>query len=272
MSHSKRSSVQKYHDRVARTYDHSYDDAFWQWHDALTWDYLKPHLPRDLGKEVVDLGCGTGKWGAKLAKSGYRVTCVDISAKMLDQARLKFEEQGSLRRAEFVQADLADLSVFAPGRFALAIAFGEPIGCTPDIGATLRQVRRIIADGGCLVATLDNRLAAIDFYLERGDPDELAQFVRKGATHWLTKDSGEQFPINTVAPHHLASMVESAGFTMIEMLGKTVLPMRHHRERLVDSQARRQWSAVEKSLARDPFAIGRAPHIQFVAKAVAPSS
>lgn len=92
MSRSKRSAVQRYHDRVAGCYDDSYDDAYWQWHNALTWDYLKPHLPRDLSATLLDLGCGTGTWACKLLKSGYTVGCVDISSKMLDQARMKIEQ------------------------------------------------------------------------------------------------------------------------------------------------------------------------------------
>ena len=31
-----------------------------------------------------------------------------------------------------------------------------------------------------LVATFDNRLAALDFYLERGDPREMEEFLRTG--------------------------------------------------------------------------------------------
>ncbi len=146
MSKSKRSAVQRYHDRVAPRYDHSYDDAFWRWHDALTWDYLKPHLPRDAGAEVIDLGCGTGKWAARLIKSGYAVTCVDISLRMLDQARAKCASGTQPDRTTFVQADLCDLSALPAGRFALAVAFGDPIGCTESPARAMKQIRRVLCD------------------------------------------------------------------------------------------------------------------------------
>ncbi len=257
----KRSSVQKYHDRVAGVYDHSYEDGFWQWHDSLTWDSLKPHLPRNLSACVIDLGCGTGKWGLKLLKSGYKVTFVDISAEMLDQARAKAAEMGS-KSATFVRADIADLSEFAEGTFALAVAFGEPIGCTPQPPRTLKQIHRILKADGTLVATFDNRLAAIDYYLSIGDVGDLGRFLREGRTHWLTKDSTERFPIMTYAPNQLESVVHHAGFDVISLLGKSVLPMRHHRELLATSESRRAWAAVEKSLARDRDALSRAPHLQ----------
>ncbi len=262
MSRSRRPAVQKYHDRVAGRYDASYDDEFWQWHDSLTWDYLKPYLPRDMSKIILDLGCGTGKWAAKLIKSGFRVVCVDISAKMLDQARTKIDQMGQLHRADFVHADLCDLSQLPEGGAALAAALGDPIGCTSSPPAAMRQIHRALADAGVLVATLDNKLSAIDFYLERGEPEELARFLRSGKTHWLTRDADEQFEITTFTPEELRRLVASTGFELLDMVGKTVLPMRHHRELLADPEARRRWAKVEKSISGLPDAVSRASHLQ----------
>ncbi|MGD2111056.1 MAG: methyltransferase domain-containing protein [Phycisphaerae bacterium] len=266
MARSRRSAVQKYHDRVAPRYDRSYDDAFWVWHDALTWDYIKPYLPRDANAEVMDLGCGTGKWAAKLAKSGYRVTCVDISAQMLDQARQKLESSSGAKPSEFVQADLADLSALRPNRYALAVALGDPIGCTDSPRKAMKQVRRILREDGVLIATFDNRLAGIDFYLQSGDAGALTQFLRSGKTHWLTKDRDEQFPITTFAPDDVIALAETTGYKVLDLVGKTVLPMRHYRELLGTSEARRKWGAVERRLSRNPHAIGRASHLQLTCR------
>lgn len=269
MSKSRRSAVQKYHDRVAARYDYSYDDAFWKWHDALTWDYLKPFLPRDATAKVVDLGCGTGKWSAKLAKSGYEVTCVDISPKMIDQARRKIEEQGGAVCARFVQADLCDLSALPAERFSLAVALGDPIGCTRSPARAMKQIRRILTDAGILVASFDNRLAAIDYYLEIGDAKALAKFLRDGRTRWLTKNADERFPIFTFTPSDVRNLVEAAGFEVVDMVGKTVLPMRHYRGLLGTPEARRAWAKVERIQCRDLAAMGRSSHIQVACRAVA---
>ena len=240
MTRRRRSAVQRYHDRVAPRYDHSYDDPFWTWHNTLTWDYLKPFLPHDLSVRVVDLGCGTGTWAAKLIKSGYRVTCVDISQRMLDQARRKIEQQAGLTRAEFIQADLGDLSELQAQRFSLAIALGDPIGCTRSPGHAMGRIRRILTADGTLVATFDNRLAAIDHYLQAGDSRSLARFLRDGKTHWLTQDPQERFPIMTFAPGDARALLEAAGFVLLDTVGKTVLPMRSHRELLSEPKARRR--------------------------------
>lgn len=264
---AKRSAVRKYHDRVAGRYDDSYADAFWQWHDALTWDYLRPHLPRDMSGEIVDLGCGTGKWAAKLVKSGYRVTCVDISPKMLDQARAKIDAQGASARSSFVQADISELADFDADRFSLAVAFGDAIGCTPSPRRTMRAIRRVLREDGILVATFDNKLAAIDHYLERGDPRELSRFLRDGKTHWLTHNVEERFPIVTFRPDEVIALAENAEFEVLETIGKTVLPMRHYRHLLETADSRRIWAKIEKMVCRNRFALARASHIQIACRA-----
>src|SRR5947208_13818416 len=84
----------RYHDRVARQYDAIYDDPYWEFHDELTWRSIKTHLPQNQSAECCDLGCGTGKWGLRLLKSGYAVTFVDNSAAMIEQTRSKLESMG----------------------------------------------------------------------------------------------------------------------------------------------------------------------------------
>ena len=203
MSKRRKSAVQRYHDRVAGKYDDIYDDAYWQWHDAVTWDHLKVHLPSDQSRPVLDLGCGTGKWAMKLLKSGFSVTCVDLSGRMLERTRRKLETSGLQDRAAFVQADLIDLSALPAGGFSFAVALGEPIGCTATPAKALKQIRRCLVEGGTLIATFDNRWAAVDYFMERGSPDELEAFLKTGRTHWLTRDAAEQFPIHTLSLIHI---------------------------------------------------------------------
>src|ERR1700749_1037711 len=87
----------RYHDRVARRYDSIYDDPYWHFHDELTWRMLKPYLPTGAHAVCADLGCGTGKWGLKLLKSGFGVWFADHSAAMVGQARGNVEQTGEAK-------------------------------------------------------------------------------------------------------------------------------------------------------------------------------
>jgi len=258
--------IQRYHDRIAGRYDAIYDDEYWRWHDAVTWLHLKRFLPRDANASVIDLGCGTGKWGLRLLKAGYRVTFVDISIKMLEQARLKVEQAGMAGRAEFQQADLADLAALPAERFALAVAMGDPLSCVESLVRGLRQVRRTLAVGGLLVATVDHLPAGVDYFLERADLDGLERFLRTGRSHWLTADKAEQFPTVSYTPRQVQAAVQRAGMEFLELIGKTVLPLRQYRQLLADPAAFRRLVRLEASLNRDPAMLGRCSHLQFVAR------
>jgi SAM-dependent methyltransferase len=262
----KQGNVQKYHDRVAGRYDSIYDDAYWRWHDMVTWEHIKRFLPRDLGLPVADLGCGTGKWGLKLLKSGFRVTFVDISIKMLEQARRKVEETGGSTKADFLQVDLSDPSPLPADHFALMLGMGDPLSCVPSLAASLVGIAKSLAPGGVLVATLDHMPAAIDFFMQNGDVEGLAQFVRSGKTHWLTNDEGERFQTIQYTVEDVQTAVRKAGLELIDLIGKTVLPMREHRHLLEDPETARRLVKIEAELHRSTSMLGRCSHVQFAAK------
>ena len=56
-------------------------------------------------KEILDFGGGTGLLTLPLAKQAKSVTLVDISEKMLEQARLKAEQQ-DIKNIQFLEQDL----------------------------------------------------------------------------------------------------------------------------------------------------------------------
>ena len=84
----------RYHDRVARQYDAIFVDPYWAVHDELTWRHVNSHLPRYANAHCCDMGCGTGKWGLKLLKSGFATTFFDHSAAMVQQIRPKLVALG----------------------------------------------------------------------------------------------------------------------------------------------------------------------------------
>jgi len=56
------------------------------------------------GLDVLDLGCGTGRWTARLATAGAHVTALDFSAGMLARAREKLPAGAAVR---FIEHDIA---------------------------------------------------------------------------------------------------------------------------------------------------------------------
>ncbi len=69
------------------------------------------------GKSILDVGCGTGAWGASLAKHQTKLSAgVDFSSKMLKEAKKKHPN------IQFHQASAEDLSIFQDNEFDIVTA------------------------------------------------------------------------------------------------------------------------------------------------------
>ncbi|HQY87445.1 MAG TPA: methyltransferase domain-containing protein [Tepidisphaeraceae bacterium] len=256
----------RYHNRVARKYDAIYDDDYWRFHDDITWHVIKPHLPRDMSARVVDLGCGTGKWGLKLLKSGFHTTFLDHAPAMIGQVREKLDELGKTSKTETVVGDIVSMPELPDSTFALTLAMGDPLSICSDPERATREMFRLCAPNGIVIATADNLYAAMDHYLDRKSIDELGKFVRTRRTRWLTSDREEQFELTMFTPASLRKMFEKVGFEVLNVGGKPILPVRQHRELLADAETYRALLEIEKSLTNDESAAARASHLQIVAR------
>lgn len=257
----------RYHDRVARQYDAIYDDPYWQFHDELTWRVIKPHLPRDASAPCADLGCGTGKWGLKLLKSGFATTFVDHSAAMIGQVREKLASMGPrAKKASLLTADIVELSAIPAAQFGLTLAMGDPLSICSDPQAAANEMFRISRPGGVVIATADNKLAALDHFVERGNLDALEAFVQTGRTQWLTADQRERFELTMFTPATLRKLFERAGFEVLELAGKPIIPVRDNKHLLSHDRAVERLLKLEAELSRDPTASARAGHLQITAR------
>jgi len=262
-----RDASKRYHDRVARQYDSIYEDPYWEFHDQLTWRLVKPYLPTDLSTPCGDLGCGTGKWGLRLLKSGFAVTFVDNSAAMIGETRGKLDEMGTKgQRATTLVADIVDLAAIPDDTFGLLLAMGDPLSICSDPQRAAREMRRILRPGGVVIATADNLLSALDHYAQRGKLDELEEFIFHGKTQWLTNDERERFELTMFTPATLRKLFEQAGLTVEKLTGKPILPVRQYKELLDQPDAIERLLRLECELARDPASAARAGHLQIVGR------
>jgi len=264
---SPRDASRRYHDRVARRYDSIYDDPYWEFHDELTWRQIKPHLPRDLSAACADLGCGTGKWGLKLLKSGFATTFVDNSAAMIEQVRDKLESMGpKARKATLEVADIVEMPQIPSSQFGLILAMGDPLSICSDPVRAVHEISRIAMAGGIVIATADNKFAALDHYVDRGNLAALEAFVQTGKTNWLTEDERERFELTTFTPATLRRLFEKSGFEVLDVAGKPIIPVRKNKHLMADAGAVERLLRLEAELSKDPAAAGRAGHLQIVAR------
>jgi SAM-dependent methyltransferase len=256
---------EKYHDHVANIYNDMYSRSpYWDFYRDISWSHMKDYLPRDLSTEVHDAGCGTGLYGLKLLKAGFRVVFSDISARMLDVARRKVDEAGYTDRADFLKMDLARMSEIVDGRFGFLCAQGDPLSLCGDSKKAVREIARTLAAGGMAVLSVDNRAAGYEHYLEKADLEGMTRFHRTGVLTWLAERADERFPFQTFSPDDLEKLARTARLEVVSLIGKTVLPLRKCPDLLNDNKAYRELLRVERKLGHVTSNLGRAAHLQVV--------
>jgi SAM-dependent methyltransferase len=105
------------------------------------------------GQTVLDVGCGAGVFLPALAHAvapDGHVVGVDYSAALLEEARTRAESAGVLQQITLREADATQLP-FADASFDAAHV-ERVLLHVDDPDAVLREMRRVVRPGGCVVA------------------------------------------------------------------------------------------------------------------------
>jgi predicted TPR repeat methyltransferase len=100
---------------------------------------------------MLDLGCGTGLAGAAFRPVVDRLTGVDLSAAMIDEARRK-AIYDRLETGELVELLCAEAA--APARHDLVVA-ADVLVYVEDLAVAVAAVRRVLAPGGLFGFTVE---------------------------------------------------------------------------------------------------------------------
>jgi SAM-dependent methyltransferase len=194
------------------TYTHGHGEAVLRSHRWRTVEnsaaYLVPHLLA--GRRVLDVGCGPGTITAGLAArtSPARLTALEVSDDVLDQARAEAARQG-IANIDFVVGDVTRLD-FPDHAFDVVHAHqvlqhvGDPVGA-------LREMRRVCRPEG-VVAARDGDYAGFVWFPAVPLLDEWLSLYRQAAR----ANGGEPD-----AGRRLLSWARQAGFADVAATSST---------------------------------------------------
>jgi SAM-dependent methyltransferase len=93
------------------------------------------------GDSLLDLGCGTGDDAVHMLRRGLRVTGIDASRAMVEQARAK--------GVDALHVPIEDLAR-VPGPFDGALSNFAALNCVADLGAFARELAAVLKEGAPL--------------------------------------------------------------------------------------------------------------------------
>ena len=103
---------------------------------------------------VLDLGCGTGAAGVRLARLGVHVTMLDSSLPMLDLAKRAALEEGVSERVTLKHGDASELSsLFNAGSFDVILCHNL-LEYVEDPGDVLRGAVRLMRSPAAILSVL----------------------------------------------------------------------------------------------------------------------
>ncbi len=132
-----------YYDDFSKRYETERHHGYHALLDELELDVALPFVS---GRDVLEVGCGTGLILERLARVARRAEGIDLSPGMLDKARARGLE---VREASATALPYADAS------FDVVVSF-KVLAHVPDIRAALAEMARVCRPGGRVLAELYN--------------------------------------------------------------------------------------------------------------------
>ncbi len=194
-------------------------------------DFIEREIACDRSVKILDIGCGTGRHAIELAKRGYSVTGIDLSASQVARARAKADAANI--HVEFKEADARSLMYNAQFDVVLMLCEGAfPLMETDETNFDiLRNASSALKRNGILILTTLNGLFSLCHSVkgtnESGHDASGGTFdvmtFRQHIEYEHVDDSGEKHLLKCneryYIPPEITWLLRSVGFSTVNICG-----------------------------------------------------
>ncbi len=226
--------MKQWYEELFTNYAESYDKESFTHGTIGEVDFIEQEINFDKAKRILDIGCGTGRHSIELAKRGYQIVGVDLSASQLKRAKEKANKAGV--KVDYMQKDARKLDFKNEFNVVILICEGAfALMETDEMNFQILQgARNALKKNGKFIFTTLNALFPLyhslkDFLNQNsGDAttDELTfdfMTFREHSTLKTKDDAGNEKVLECnerfYAPSEITWLLNSLGFKKIDIQG-----------------------------------------------------
>jgi SAM-dependent methyltransferase len=236
----------------------------------LTWRHLEHYLPKH--GSILEVGAATGRYTLELARRGYTVTAVDLSAAQLEECRQHLADAGVEQRVRLIVADGRDLSAVTERGFDAALLMGPlyHLIAEADRKVALQEAYDRLRPGGLIFTAFLSRFGVMSDLLKNKPAwiEEQAE-VRSVLAHGKRPDDfprggfrGYLCHVREIVPLH-----EAVGFETLTLAGvEPLIGADDESYNQLQGQQRQLWLDLLYEISTEQSILGASRHLLYVGK------
>jgi len=236
----------------------------------LTWRYLDKYLPTQ-GK-ILEVGAATGRYTLKLAKQGYEITAVDISAGLIEECKNRIAREELEGQVRFLVSDARDLGIVGEQDFDAVLLMGPLYHLVEeaDRRQALKEARKRLRKGGFIFTAFISRFGIMAELLRNlpgwiEDQTEVSWLLQNGRRPEGYPKGGFRgyfARVSEIVPLH-----DSIGFETLELVGvEPAISADDESYNRLQGNQRQLWLDLLYELSKEPSILGASRHLLYIGK------
>jgi S-adenosylmethionine-dependent methyltransferase len=236
----------------------------------LTWRYLNQYLPSQ--GTILEVGAATGRYTLELAKRGYTLTAVDLSAALIEKCGKSLVDEGLASRVQLVVADARDLCKVTEKRFDAVLLMGPlyHLVVEADRKLALKEAFDRLRAGGIIFSSFISRFGIMGDLVKNvpnwiEDQAEVRSVLEKGKRPEDYPQGG--FRGYFVQASEIAPLHEAMGFETLVVAGvEPAISAEDENYNKLQGKQRQLWLDLLYEMSTEKSIIGASRHLLYIGK------
>lgn len=237
----------------------------------LTWRYLSQYLPPS--GSLLEIGAATGRYTLDLARRGYAVTALDLSAGNLEVCRRSLVEAGLERQVQLIQADARDLHTVTAKDFDAVLMLGPLYHLVEeaDRKTALKEASERLREGGVLFSAFISRFGVMGDLMKKlpdwiENSEEVWSLLKHGRSpEDAPRDGGFRGYFAKVA--EIVPLHEAIGLETLVLAGvEPAISADDESYNGLQGEQRRLWLDLLYEISAEESIVGASRHLLYIGR------